>query len=207
MPRRTLKPTEREAALRHRRCRHRLVSQRRAAVLKQLKGGRRKELWVLKFKEKYREEKWSRDFELEYRTYSASGRYESKLVLSQLRVNPKSGGARKSLSSCPSVRSCFLFVVFCLCLSVCLSVRLSSVSLFVCLSVCLRSALRTRHGGSCLPNYRLPPISSRFLPRTRAPIAGYSFIKSWNGSVHFKQNPSESESFMTINSLNDLLHL
>ena len=50
---------------------------------------------MLKFKEKYREEKWSRDFELEYRTYSASGRYESKLVLSQLRVNPISGGARK----------------------------------------------------------------------------------------------------------------
>ena len=50
---------------------------------------------MLKFKEKYREEKWSRDFELEYRTYSANGRYDSKLVLSQLRVNPKSGGARK----------------------------------------------------------------------------------------------------------------
>ena len=95
MPRRVLKPTEREAALRHRRCRHRLLSQRRAAVLKQLKGGRRKELWVLTFKERYCEEKWSRDFELEYRTYSASGRYDSKLVLSKLRVNPKSGGARK----------------------------------------------------------------------------------------------------------------
>ena len=95
MPRRSLKPTEREAALRHRRCRHRLLSQRRVTVLKQLKGGRRKELWVLKFQEKYRQEKWSRDFEFEYRTYSANGRYDSKLVLSQLRVNPKSRGARK----------------------------------------------------------------------------------------------------------------
>lgn len=66
------------------------------ALLKQLKSGRRRELWVLGFKQCYKEEKWSRDFELECRTYEADGvRYKSRLVLSKLEENKRSPGARK----------------------------------------------------------------------------------------------------------------
>jgi hypothetical protein len=90
------KPSQREADLRHRRAKHTLRWCRKVALLKQLKSGRRRELWVLGFKQCYKEEKWSRDFELERRTYEADGvRYKSRLVLSKLEENKRSPGARK----------------------------------------------------------------------------------------------------------------
>jgi hypothetical protein len=90
------KPSQREADLRHGRAKHTLRWCRKVALLKQLKSERRRELWVLGFKQCYKEEKRSRDFELECRTYEADGvRYKSRLVLSKLEENKRSTGARK----------------------------------------------------------------------------------------------------------------
>ena len=88
------KPSQREADLRHWRAKHTLRWCRQVVLLKQLKSGRRTGLWVLGFKQCCKEEKWSRDFELECRTYEAHGvRYKSRLVLSKLEKNKRSSGA------------------------------------------------------------------------------------------------------------------
>ena len=96
------KPSEREADLRHRRARHTLRFCRKVCLLKNLKGGGRRELWVLVFRQCLREEKWHRDVEFEFRTFSGGKKhYKSRLLLSRLGQNQHSPARKDWKCKCP----------------------------------------------------------------------------------------------------------